>query len=509
MCGGGTRTRTRHIRQTPLLGGRGCPNLIETRTCGTSPCLEDYELAEGKATVSSSVFNESEASGSGPAFRANYGMDAPVYSVGSCMHTAKQDKPWWRVDLQKEYRISSVRIVARGDCCPNQYTKLSIHVGRNLGDQEGNDNALCGQVFSIPQHRVLTVPCPAGTVGRFINLVKNEDDSELSVCEVSVYGNELRSYKSAVMIDRPTAYWPLEERNEQGVYPNAVTSSIGDGVCEYEDNGTPVSACPNSVEVNGYQQFQANSHVPQFTDGTFVRVTSDSTMRLQTPFSLELWFKPFDLVAGMVAISKWDPHQEQRSWSLMLGGPNNNELHFVASLSGRSSPLFNTTLTLSVAPIEIDQWYHCVLVYQQPFLSFYLNGALVQTVQWKEGPPYAGSVSDLLIGAQHNLVDGMVRLETHPTGAVQIFKGGEWGTYCGRKETPGSSGSKVKTATMFCNQLGYADGGKATLDGSVGSGSTHHSHRPWCLMMLCAQARLLLVTGGALVDKQIFSSVNL
>ena len=59
------------------------------------------------------------------------GNSETTYSEGSCTHTPRADKPWWRVDLGQVEPVSEVYIVNRGH--PNWAFRLSnfeIRVGK-------------------------------------------------------------------------------------------------------------------------------------------------------------------------------------------------------------------------------------------------------------------------------------------------------------------------------------------------------------------------------------------
>ena len=59
------------------------------------------------------------------------GNSETTYSKGSCTHTPRANKPWWRVDLGKVEPVSEVYIVNRGN--PRWAVRLSnfeIRVGK-------------------------------------------------------------------------------------------------------------------------------------------------------------------------------------------------------------------------------------------------------------------------------------------------------------------------------------------------------------------------------------------
>ena len=64
--------------------------------------------------------------------KASRGVDGnrnSQWGGGSCTHTKKQNKPWWRVDLGSPQNIKKVSLTNRGDCCQNRLRRIQIRVG--------------------------------------------------------------------------------------------------------------------------------------------------------------------------------------------------------------------------------------------------------------------------------------------------------------------------------------------------------------------------------------------
>ena len=93
----------------------------------------------GKATQSD--LNGNPWAGHSLAQNAIDGNRDPDYHHGSCTHTGAQTKPWWRVDLLRQYTITSVAITNRGDYAPEGINGAEIHIGSSLLDN-GNGNPL-------------------------------------------------------------------------------------------------------------------------------------------------------------------------------------------------------------------------------------------------------------------------------------------------------------------------------------------------------------------------------
>ncbi|KAA0722924.1 Fucolectin-5 Precursor [Triplophysa tibetana] len=58
-----------------------------------------------------------------------------------CSATSYESNPWWRLDLQDYYHISTVIVTARPDCCSHQTSGAEIRIGNSL-DNNGNNNAM-------------------------------------------------------------------------------------------------------------------------------------------------------------------------------------------------------------------------------------------------------------------------------------------------------------------------------------------------------------------------------
>ncbi|KAG9283882.1 hypothetical protein AMEX_G2716 [Astyanax mexicanus] len=91
----------------------------------------------GKATQSTLI--ENPWAPFGHAYNAIDGNTDPDFTHGSCTATTFQKNPWWRVDLQDEYTVTSITITNRGDSCPERLNGAEIHIGNSLVNN-GNDN---------------------------------------------------------------------------------------------------------------------------------------------------------------------------------------------------------------------------------------------------------------------------------------------------------------------------------------------------------------------------------
>ncbi|XP_077381939.1 fucolectin isoform X1 [Festucalex cinctus] len=134
----------------------------------------------GKACQSSRYGNTSPQ-------RAVDGNRASNWRQNSCTHTNKDMKPWWRLDLQKRYKINTVTITNRRDCCHNRINGAEIRIGDSL-DDNGNANPRCTVIASIAAGHSKSFACN-GMEGRHVNIVIPGKREYLTLCEVEVQGD--------------------------------------------------------------------------------------------------------------------------------------------------------------------------------------------------------------------------------------------------------------------------------------------------------------------------------
>ncbi|XP_069829320.1 fucolectin-4-like [Dendropsophus ebraccatus] len=114
------------------------------------------------------------------------GNTDPIWIHGSCFSSQFEFSPWWRVDLLQTYKISSITITNRGDCCADLTQGAEILIGDSLTN-DGNNNPRCTKISSIALGGSQTFHCDDMT-GRYVNIIRNRVLGFLSFCEVEVYG---------------------------------------------------------------------------------------------------------------------------------------------------------------------------------------------------------------------------------------------------------------------------------------------------------------------------------
>ncbi|KAG9332059.1 hypothetical protein JZ751_016192 [Albula glossodonta] len=141
----------------------------------------------GTATQSA-IYSANHAAGLCDASNAIDGNRDANALHGSCTHSTNVPNPWWRVDLLKPYKIHSVTITNRGDCCPNRINGAEIHIGNSL-ENNGITNPLCSTIPSINPGPTKTFPCAQPMVGRYVTVYIPRKDF-LHLCEVEVNAEE-------------------------------------------------------------------------------------------------------------------------------------------------------------------------------------------------------------------------------------------------------------------------------------------------------------------------------
>uniref|UniRef100_UPI00398EF1EB fucolectin-like n=1 Tax=Pristiophorus japonicus TaxID=55135 RepID=UPI00398EF1EB len=116
-------------------GGGKILTLCEVDIRGSKESGSENNVAlKGTATQCATAY-------SGDASRAIDGNANTKWGGNSCTHTPAQKDPWWRVDLKDTYRVSTVTITNRADCCSERLSGAEIRIGSSL-ENNGNSNPL-------------------------------------------------------------------------------------------------------------------------------------------------------------------------------------------------------------------------------------------------------------------------------------------------------------------------------------------------------------------------------
>ncbi|KAG9345086.1 hypothetical protein JZ751_009627, partial [Albula glossodonta] len=164
-----------HLMMDPVI--RDSDKFRESQCSVSAP--ENNVALRGNATQSSTSYD-------GDAGKAIDNNRNPEYYEGSCTHTKRENDPWWRVDLLKTHRVTSVTITNRGDCCEDRLDGAEIRIGNSLRNN-GNENPVCTVISRMQKADTITFECH-DMEGRYINVFLPGRHKYLTLCEVEVNG---------------------------------------------------------------------------------------------------------------------------------------------------------------------------------------------------------------------------------------------------------------------------------------------------------------------------------
>ncbi|XP_078503293.1 fucolectin-4-like [Lissotriton helveticus] len=142
----------------------------------------------GRATQSSLLGGAWSSQGyMGQAINAIDGNQNTNYQLGSCTHTGFDFRPWWRVDLLRKYKVSSITVTTR-DGAPERLKGAEVLIGNSLSNN-GNNNDRCGIIAAIATGTTHTFLCN-GMEGRYVNVVVRSRKEYLTLCEVQVFADQ-------------------------------------------------------------------------------------------------------------------------------------------------------------------------------------------------------------------------------------------------------------------------------------------------------------------------------
>uniref|UniRef100_A0A8P4FWQ5 F5/8 type C domain-containing protein n=1 Tax=Dicentrarchus labrax TaxID=13489 RepID=A0A8P4FWQ5_DICLA len=154
--------------------------------------------------------------------RAIDGNRASNWGQGSCTHTKQDKNPWWSLDLLKTYKINTVTITNRRDCCSKRINGAEIRIGNSLNNN-GNDNPRCTVISSVSPGTSKTFKCN-GMEGRYVSIVIPGRSEYLTLCEVEVTGNP-----SSNIAPIDTNIARFGKVTQSSLYGNAVPERAIDG----------------------------------------------------------------------------------------------------------------------------------------------------------------------------------------------------------------------------------------------------------------------------------------
>ena len=146
----------------------------------------------GENIAAHKTASQSSTAYGGDASRAVDGNQDNNYGHRSVTHTDFQDHSWWKVDLEKEESVGTVRIYNRGDGdVANRLSNFDVI----LLDKDGNEVAR-QHIDSLNNQPTIDVQF-SGVDARYVKIELNKSKTPLSLAEVEVY----RSAKSEKIVE--------------------------------------------------------------------------------------------------------------------------------------------------------------------------------------------------------------------------------------------------------------------------------------------------------------------
>lgn len=99
-------------------------------------------------------------------------------------HSGLEDSPWWSVDLQRTYRLKTIKVFGRGDCCTEQSVPLAMEVS----DDGLSFRKIAERIEPFSEKEPWVVR-PASAFARRVRL-RTERRGHLVLGEVEIYGTE-------------------------------------------------------------------------------------------------------------------------------------------------------------------------------------------------------------------------------------------------------------------------------------------------------------------------------
>jgi len=163
-------------------------------------------IARGKPAEQKSTYQTSSAS------RAVDGdRDANFNSGHSCSHTFSKHNEWLRVDLQADYKVTSVYITNRAGSYGNRLKDFSVFV--DVDKTEPGKGVKCVQVKTIDQGATVPYTCDKPIVGRYVTVF--QPGPYLTICELEVFGTLVKATPAIGQTATPVMTAPANENQQK------------------------------------------------------------------------------------------------------------------------------------------------------------------------------------------------------------------------------------------------------------------------------------------------------
>lgn len=147
--------------------------------------ISGMALAATDVALGGTATESSDYAGNGGAKLAIDGNTDGNYTHGSVTATNNDQQAWWQVDLEDAYRVDSIVLWNRTDCCGDRLNNFKVSVldaAQNV--VWSNDYDVTAGVYPNPTQ---TITPPSNTYGRYVKVNLN-GTNYLSLAEVQVFG---------------------------------------------------------------------------------------------------------------------------------------------------------------------------------------------------------------------------------------------------------------------------------------------------------------------------------
>ncbi|XP_035673202.1 uncharacterized protein LOC118413777 [Branchiostoma floridae] len=284
--------------------------------------------------------SQSSTDGSNNADLAVDGEKGTSVPEGQCTLTNAETGPWWQVDLGRDWPVSTVRVLNRGDCCGRLLQNFEVRIKGEWQSWESSE--ICGTPYDQKpaNGQSITVDCRRPIVGRHvrIQLPERSDTDVLSVCEVEVFPG----------LGCPAGY------------------VVHGGIC-YKPNETPMThadAQATCQEDGGTLAMPRHRHTNQFLTDTAIREDTQSDYWIGLSNQNESWaWRDGNLLCGF------------RGWG--AGMPSTSNSCAVLRLDGnwKDEPCEATAKFFCQVQTAVD----LATVGYQPYGGAFLSAFLIET----------------------------------------------------------------------------------------------------------------------------------
>jgi len=145
--------------------------------------IDTLQSLKDNIAVDSIVTSSSEGWSGNPSKAIDGEHNNGVYiasSTGVCVHTQKESS-WIKVQLPQEVSVGLILLAGRRDCCPDQSSGWTVHIGNN-GD--GSDPICKSNVDASSGDMYTPVRCNSILSGRYVTILS---ETWMVLCEIEVY----------------------------------------------------------------------------------------------------------------------------------------------------------------------------------------------------------------------------------------------------------------------------------------------------------------------------------